>query len=409
MNFLVFLLYILAYLLIIFRPKTASVTTFLIAISSLIVLNNTNFENIGEIVDFNTLLILFGMMVIVSVMKEKGVFIGVSNAIIDFSKGNFFKMLVLINVGVFFLSGFLDNVTTILIFFPILFYLSDVLNLDSRVLGLNAILFSNIGGMSTAIGDPPNIVIYSVSKIPFLDFITNIMPIALILLIIQLVILRKGIKFEQTSFQRQERNVVNKNWKYYLLYFIGVIFLMAFHDKFKLELGFITILSGLTLLFFESEDFNSRIQDIDWDMLFLISGLYILNWSIEHTKIFDILVFYLMPLKGSVILPLLILWVSIFSSGFIGALPTTLIFITIIKKLTYHMPVSLLYWSLVLGVGIGGNLTPIASMCNIIGNNLIRKLKNEYISFSEFTKNMLKPVLYGAIISSVFIVFKWYI
>ncbi|HOJ93642.1 MAG TPA: SLC13 family permease [Fervidobacterium nodosum] len=263
MNFLVFLLYILAYLLIIFRPKTASVTTFLIAISSLIVLNNTNFENIGEIVDFNTLLILFGMMVIVSVMKEKGVFIGVSNAIIDFSKGNFFKMLVLINVGVFFLSGFLDNVTTILIFFPILFYLSDVLNLDSRVLGLNAILFSNIGGMSTAIGDPPNIVIYSVSKIPFLDFITNIMPIALILLIIQLVILRKGIKFEQTSFQRQERNVVNKNWKYYLLYFIGVIFLMAFHDKFKLELGFITILSGLTLLFFESEDFNSRIQDID--------------------------------------------------------------------------------------------------------------------------------------------------
>ncbi|HOJ93641.1 MAG TPA: hypothetical protein PK390_00235 [Fervidobacterium nodosum] len=116
-----------------------------------------------------------------------------------------------------------------------------------------------------------------------------------------------------------------------------------------------------------------------------------------------------MPLKGSVILPLLILWVSIFSSGFIGALPTTLIFITIIKKLTYHMPVSLLYWSLVLGVGIGGNLTPIASMCNIIGNNLIRKLKNEYISFSEFTKNMLKPVLYGAIISSVFIVFKWYI
>lgn len=284
-----------------------------------------------------------------------------------------------------------------------------MLNLDSRVLGLNDILFSNIGGMSTAIGDPPNIVIYSVSKIPFLDFITNIMPIALILLIIQLVILRKGIKFEQTSFQRQERNVVNKNWKYYLLYFIGVIFLMAFHDKFKLELGFITILSGLTLLFFESEDFNSRIQDIDWDMLFLISGLYILNWSIEHTKIFDILVFYLMPLKGSVTLPLLILWVSIFSSGFIGALPTTLIFITIIKNLTYQMPVSLLYWSLVLGVGIGGNLTPVASMCNIIGNNLIRKLKNEYISFSEFTKNMLKPVLYGAIISSVFIVFKWYI
>ncbi len=409
MNFIIFLLYILAYLLIIFRPKTASVTTFLIAISSLLILNKADFKNIGEIVDFNTLMILFGMMVIVSVMKEKNVFIGISNAIIHFSKGNFFKMLVLINAGIFFLSGFLDNVTTILIFIPILFYTSDVLNLDSKVLTLSAVLFSNLGGMSTAIGDPPNIIIHSASKIPFLDFITNIMPIALILLIIQLIILRKGIKFGQVSFEKQETKVINKNWKYYLIYFFGVIFIMAFHDKLKLELGFVTILSGLILLFFENDDFNSRIQDVDWDILFLISGLYILNWSIEHTKLFDKLVFYLIPLKESIILPLLILWISIFLSGFIGALPTTLIFITIIKKLTYHMPVSLLYWSLVLGVGIGGNLTPVASMCNIIGNNLIRKLKNEHISFSEFTKNMLKPVLYGAIISSVFIVFKWYI
>lgn len=407
----VLLLYVLAYAMILYRPKTAAVTTLLLGIISMLFLNQFDFIKIGNIVDFNTLSILFGMMLIVSVLKEKGVFTGISEYIIKASKGNFFKMLVLINIAIFFLSAFLDNVTTMLIFIPILFYISDALNLDPKILSTSAILFSNLGGMTTAIGDPPNIIIYSVSKLSFVSFIFNLMPVGIIVLLLQLTFLKKQLNW--TSFPTVNQNRTHTagkfTWLSYMFFFILTIVTMVFHDKLNMELGTVTLLYGLTLLFIEYSDFHSKIHEVDWDTIFLIVGLYMLNWSLEHLNVFNKATILLKTLQGTVILPVVILWVSILLSGFLGALPVTLIFVNIVKKLSFHMPHSILYWALALGVGIGGNLTPVASMCNIVGNNLLRKLKNEDLSFSNFTRIMLKPVLYSGIISTVFIVLRWYI
>lgn len=407
----VLLLYILAYAMILYRPKTSAISTLLLGITSLFFLNQFDFMRIGNVVDFNTLSILFGMMLIVSVLKEKGVFIGISEYIITASKGNFFRMLVFINIAIFFLSAFLDNVTTILIFIPILFYISDTLNLDPKLLSTSAILFSNIGGMTTAIGDPPNIIIYSVSKLSFLSFIFNLMPVGIIVLLLQLTFLKKQLNLGSFPTVNQNRihTAGKSTWLSYMLFFILTIVTMAFHDRLNMELGTVTVLYGLTLLFIQDLDFHSIIHEVDWDTIFLIGGLYMLNWSLEHLNVFDKATILLKTLQGTVILPIVILWVSILLSGFLGALPVTLIFVNIVKKLSFHQPHSILYWALALGVGIGGNLTPVASMCNIVGNNLLRKLKNEYLSFSNFTRIMLKPVLYGGIISTVFIVLRWYI
>jgi len=408
---LVILLYISAYTMILFKPKTSAVSTLLFGITSLFVINQFDFTKIGTTVDFNTLSILFGMMIIVSVLKEKGVFTGISEYIIKASKGNFFKMLVLINIAIFFLSAFLDNVTTILIFIPILFYISDTLNLDPKILSTSAILFSNLGGMTTAIGDPPNIIIYSVSKLSFVSFFVNLMPVGIIMLIIQLAFLKKSLNFHSITEVTQDKSytIEKSSWLKHMLFFILTVITMAFHDKLNMELGTVTLLYGLTLLFIEDSDFHSKIHEVDWDTIFLIVGLYMLNWSLEQLKVFDKTTTFLRNFQGTVILPIVILWGSIFLSGFLGALPVTLIFINIVRKLSFHTPHSLLYWALALGVGIGGNLTPVASMCNIVGNNLLRKLKNEHLSFSNFTRIMLKPVFYGGIISTVFIVLRWYI
>jgi len=407
----VLLLYILAYAMILYRPKTSAISTLLLGITSLFFLNQFDFTRIGNVVDFNTLSILFGMMLIVSVLKEKGVFIGISEYIITASKGNFFSMLVFINIAIFFLSAFLDNVTTILIFIPILFYISDTLNLDPKLLSTSAILFSNIGGMTTAIGDPPNIIIYSVSKLSFLSFIFNLMPVGIIVLLLQLTFLKKQLNLGSFPTVNQNRihTAGKSTWLSYMLFFILTIVTMAFHDRLNMELGTVTVLYGLTLLFIQDLDFHSIIHEVDWDTIFLIGGLYMLNWSLEHLNVFDKATILLKTLQGTVILPIVILWVSILLSGFLGALPVTLIFVNIVKKLSFHQPHSILYWALALGVGIGGNLTPVASMCNIVGNNLLRKLKNEHLSFSNFTRIMLKPVLYGGIISTVFIVLRWYL
>lgn len=155
MKLFVLFIYALAYAFIIFRPQISSVTTFLFGIVAILLLGEFNFAELSKIVDFNTLSILFGMMLTISVLKEHGVFNAISEKIVKFSKGNMIKAILLIDVAIFLLSSLLDNVTTILIFIPILLYIADITSVDYKLLTINAIFFSNLGGMTTAIGDPP--------------------------------------------------------------------------------------------------------------------------------------------------------------------------------------------------------------------------------------------------------------
>ncbi|MGQ9856783.1 MAG: SLC13 family permease [Fervidobacterium sp.] len=411
MIFFILAVYVVAYLYIIFKSDTASITTFIFGLLSVLLLGAFDFESVSKIVDFNTLFILIGMMIMVSVLKRRGVFSEISRILIKMSKGNFLALIMLICVGIFFLSAFLDNVTTIIIFVPILFYIAESLELDPKPLLTNAILFSNLGGMTTAIGDPPNIVIYSISKLSFISFITHLMPPGILIMLLQLYFLSKNIRYPRTGIGiniEASKSSENRKWLYYFIAFAGVVLFMSFHEVLGLELGVISIIYAFAILFVENMNLHSVGDDIEWDSIFLISGLYLLNYSIEQINITKPLLTVLSPLANSVFLPLIILWSSIFASGFLSALPVTLLYLSVIKSLIKLGAGNELYWALALGIGVGGNLTPISSMCNIVGNNLFRNMKNETLSFKEFTKRMLKPVLSGGIISSVFLIVFWW-
>jgi len=398
-------LYITAYLYIIFEPQISSVTTVLFGITAVLVTSHFNFSNLSTIIDFNTIFILTGMMIIISVLKERGVFTEISKIIIKLSNGNMLRAVFLINISIFFLSGFLDNVTTILIFIPILFYIADTMQVDSKPLLINAVLFSNLGGMTTAIGDPPNIIIYSVSHQTFSSFLLHLMPIGILVLVSQLLLLKRSLRAKSVNFVFETNDVTedlkNKGWKQYFLFFLVIVCLMIFHEQLGIELGIITMLGGMLILFFENRDVQSIVLDIDWDTLVLIMGLYFLNFSLEQLRLFEPVVTILSRISTDSVLILIVLWSAIFLSGFFSSLPVTLLYLSVIQKLVSMGRPTSLYWALVLGVGIGGNLTPVASMCNIVGNNLLKNLKNEKLSFIEFTKNMLKPVVMSGIISSV--------
>lgn len=404
---IVLLLYAVAYAYIIFLPQISSVTTFLFGLTSVLVIGNFDFSRLSLIIDFNTLFILLGMMTLVSILKENGVFVEISKIILKASRGRVYVTIFFIYIAIFFLSSFLDNVTTILIFIPILFYISDALRIDSKMLLINAVLFSNLGGMTTAIGDPPNIIIYSVSRLSFISFITHLMPVGVTLLLVQFAFLGKKLHAEgvNTIFQSDVENDTfeSRKWRYYLLAFVFIATLMAFHEKLGIELGIVTVLGAMSILFIEGKNFQSVVNEIDWDTLLLITGLYFLNFSIEHLDFYRPFVLALSKINSPYLLVLVVLWSSILLTGFLSALPVTLMYLVIIKKLVLGGALSTLYWALAIGVGIGGNLTPVASMCNIVANNLFKNLKNERLTFLEFTKNMLKPVLLSGIISSVFL------
>jgi len=404
---IVLLLYAVAYAYIILLPHISSVTTFLFGLTSVLVVGDFDFSRLSVIVDFNTLFILLGMMTLVSILKENGVFVEISKIILKASRGRVYVTIFFIYIAIFFLSSFLDNVTTILIFIPILFYISDALRIDSKMLLINAVLFSNLGGMTTAIGDPPNIIIYSVSRLSFISFITHLMPVGVTLLLVQFAFLGKKLHAEgvNTIFQSDVENDTfeSRKWRYYLLAFVFIATLMAFHEKLGIELGIVTVLGAMSILFIEGKNFQSVVNEIDWDTLLLITGLYFLNFSIEHLDFYRPFVLALSKINSPYLLVLVVLWSSILLTGFLSALPVTLMYLVIIKKLVLGGALSTLYWALAIGVGIGGNLTPVASMCNIVANNLFKNLKNERLTFLEFTKNMLKPVLLSGIISSVFL------
>jgi len=401
-------IYTIAYAFIIFKPHISSVTTLLFGIVSILLLGEFNFENLPAIVDFNTLFILLGMMLTISILKKHGVFNEISERIVKFSKGNMILAILLIDVAIFLLSSLLDNVTTILIFIPILLYIADITDIDYKLLTINAIFFSNLGGMTTAIGDPPNIVIYAVSNLSFMSFIYNLMPIGFIVLIIQILVLNRNFKKITYKAQITESSMQKNNtWILYFIGFMFIVLLMALHEEVGLELGFITLVGALIMLFVEGTDFQSVISEVDWDTLFLITGLYMLNGALEKIEIFAPLINLFEPIKTSLLLAIIILWSSLLLTGFLSALPVTLLYVTIIKKLvSLGAPIDL-YWALALGVGIGGNLTPVASMCNIVGSNVLKNYKKRTLTFSEFLSSMLKPVMLSGIISTAFLVFKY--
>ncbi len=408
MTIFILFIYTIAYAFIIFKPHISSVTTLLFGIVSILLLGEFNFENLPAIVDFNTLFILLGMMLTISILKKHGVFNEISERIVKFSKGNMILAILLIDVAIFLLSSLLDNVTTILIFIPILLYIADITDIDYKLLTINAIFFSNLGGMTTAIGDPPNIVIYAVSNLSFMSFIYNLMPIGFIVLIIQILVLNRNFKKITYKAQITESSMQKNNtWILYFIGFMFIVLLMALHEEVGLELGFITLVGALIMLFVEGTDFQSVISEVDWDTLFLITGLYMLNGALEKIEIFAPLINLFEPIKTSLLLAIIILWSSLLLTGFLSALPVTLLYVTIIKKLvSLGAPIDL-YWALALGVGIGGNLTPVASMCNIVGSNVLKNYKKRTLTFSEFLSSMLKPVMLSGIISTVFLVFKY--
>ncbi len=408
MTIFILFIYTIAYAFIIFKPHISSVTTLLFGIVSILLLGEFNFENLPAIVDFNTLFILLGMMLTISILKKHGVFNEISERIVKFSKGNMILAILLIDVAIFLLSSLLDNVTTILIFIPILLYIADITDIDYKLLTINAIFFSNLGGMTTAIGDPPNIVIYAVSNLSFMSFIYNLMPIGFIVLIIQILVLNRNFKKITYKAQITESSMQKNNtWILYFIGFMFIVLLMALHEEVGLELGFITLVGALIMLFVEGTDFQSVISEVDWDTLFLITGLYMLNGALEKIEIFAPLINLFEPIKTSLLLAIIILWSSLLLTGFLSALPVTLLYVTIIKKLvSLGAPIDL-YWALALGVGIGGNLTPVASMCNIVGSNVLKNYKKRTLTFSEFLSSMLKPVMLSGIISTAFLVFKY--
>ncbi len=415
---------ILAYYFIIFvKDIENSVTTMIFAILILLLrltpeegseLVPMNLENIGRMVDFDTLGLLLGMMIIVGFLKRSGFFQYTIINILKISRGNFNLMLLLLMIIVAVTSAFLDNVITIMMTLPMVFLIADTMEVDPTPFVFMTIFIDNIGGMSTLIGSPLNLVLGSVSGKSFNDFIVNTGVFAIFAFILVYWLSKRLIKVDGDALKRlsklteiDPKKAIEdpKMMKISLVVFLFVVVGFALHSLTYMELSFISMLGALTLLFIFRKSFEKVSNDIDWDTLFFYMGLYIISYSLETVGAIEKIASLLMPLNGAFLLPLMvILWISAFAIPFLSAVPGTLIFAPVIKYLVTAGFSQNLWWAYAFGANLGTNLTPLGAVQNLIGVSLLQKQINRRISFGEFMKVGIKVTLPTLILASVWLV-----
>ena len=334
-------------------------------------------------VDFETLGLLVGMMVLVGVTKETGLFDYVAIKAAKSAKAEPRRILVYLCIITAVFSAFLDNVTTVLLMVPVTFSITKILKLDPMPYLLTQIIASNIGGTATLIGDPPNIMIGSaVKELTFAAFIENLAIISIINLIIITAIFvllyRKHLttKPELKAFVMQE-NEWNELKDIPLLkkclFVLGLVILMFFlHSLTGLESSLIAIAGAfLLLLLVGKEEFvEHAMHGVEWPTIFFFIGLFIAVGGLVETGVIRDLAVHGVNLTGGDVTKtsMLVLWMSAIVSAFLDNIPFVATMIPLIQHMG-SMGVSNLepvWWSLALGACLGGNGTIIGASANVI-------------------------------------------
>jgi Na+/H+ antiporter NhaD/arsenite permease-like protein len=329
-------------------------------------------------IDANTLLLLAGMMMIVAMLRHTGAFEYVAIRITKLAKGNNRLLLVYLGLLVVVTSMLLDNVTTIIVFAPLTVLICRILNVSPMPYLVTEALFSNIGGMATLVGDPPNIMIGSVAGISFMRFLVHMGPPVMITLVCTAVFLlfffrrELGVKARGPVDLDENRAIKDGSALWRILFSLGLIVILFFvHHRLHLYpayVSFIGLALALALLRPGPEDIFA---EVNWSVLIFFAGLYIIVGGVEGSGLLDLLGYKLAALAGEpgmmLVTGLLVMWVAAFLSAIVDNIPFTVTMIPIILGLeTQGVNITPLWWALALGVGLGGNGTHIGSTTNII-------------------------------------------
>jgi Na+/H+ antiporter NhaD/arsenite permease-like protein len=367
---------------------------------------SASFEFVTSSIDFNTIGLLLGMMIIVAVLGDTGVFEYLGVRMSKASKGDMWRLMVMFCVFTATISMFIDNVTTVLLIVPITISVFKTLKLSPIPFILAQLLASNVGGTATLIGDPPNILIGSAANIDFTSFIINMGPTVGISLFASLFILkflfRKSLAEKPHNIEDllsqderiliKDRSVLRKS----LAVLGGVIFLFVIHGTLNIEPSIIA-LSGAGILMIVTKSRPEHIlKQVDWSTLIFFAGLFIIISGAEKAGAIDLLSNTVLQISGGNpwILFFIIIWISAIASAFIDNIPFAATMIPLIYAI-YNtesiaavfggLAINPLWWALSLGVGFGGNGTVIGSSAGIVATGLA-EVNGHRITFNQFIR-----------------------
>jgi Na+/H+ antiporter NhaD/arsenite permease-like protein len=325
-------------------------------------------------VDWNVVFLLGCMMAIISIMIPTGGFEAMANYLAKVSNGRQFMLMVLLGTAITVLSLLLDNVTTVVIFGPLIILIARAMKVTPIPFLMAAALLSDTGGVATLVGDPPNLMIGSAKGIDFNTFIFHMGWMTLVAWFTVLVVLRflfrkqlaivpQGEFHEKTDYK--DRTLWNKS----LLVIGTMVVLFTIHDSIGWE-PWVVSAAGLTLLVFIAREveMDHAMEEVEIPLLIFFISLFIVVGGVEHSGFLRYLGQFIIPFvqKDLLTATLVLLWVAAALSAVIDNIPFTAAMIPILLGMEAQgIQVAPLWWALSAGVGMGGNGTHIGSTANV--------------------------------------------
>jgi len=360
-------------------------------------------------IDWDVIFLLLGMMIIVGVLRRTGAFEFVAIWAAKRAKGSPLRVMILLVLITAIASAFLDNVTTVLLIAPVTMLVCERLAIAATPFLLAEVFASNIGGAATLIGDPPNIIIASRAGLSFNDFLVNLAPIVVIVLLVFVAMLPRLFKgsFEVDPERAADVMLLNEKEAIRdrgLLLKCGAVLLAVFigfvgHSVLHVEPSVVALLGAGILVLISGSRPKEFLAAVEWETLLFFAGLFVMVGALVKTGVIAELAGFAADATGGNALTavMLILVVSALLSGVIDNIPYVATMAPLVADLvqTIADPAQgeALWWALALGADFGGNLTAVGASANVVMLGIAARAGMP-ISFWEFTRK-------GAVVTAV--------
>ncbi|MCK4333237.1 ArsB/NhaD family transporter [candidate division WOR-3 bacterium] len=402
----------------------------LVGAALMLILRLIDQTNAFRHIDLNVIFLLAGMMIIVNIVKRSGLFEWLALSTAKLTGGKPVLLLVTLSLVTAIVSAFLDNVTTMMLIAPMTLLIADALRIDPVPLLISETMASNIGGTATLIGDPPNLLVGSAANLSFLDFLTNMAPLILIILVIFILMgtglfgksLRRTPPNVSALASLQPRKAIRD--KFLLWKSVGVlaVVFVAFVLHGMLDVKPATVaLGGAALLLLLSQlppkkqkidPVETLLAEIDWPTLFFFIGMFIMIAGLEVAGVIKVLLDLLVVLTESNLLfaSMVIMWGAAILTMVTSAVPFVLTMIPVIHGLAAQgiQPIEPLWWSLALGACLGANGTMIGSAANMVVAGISSRSGHK-ITFGMFTKKGLPIAIVSLVLASLYVWLRYFV
>ncbi len=382
-------------------------------------------EEAVHAIDFNTIGLLVGMMIIVGITRQTGIFEFLAIKAAKSSRGEPLKIMAALSLVTAVLSALLDNVTTVLLIVPVTFAIAQKLRINPIPILIAEIISSNVGGTATLIGDPPNIMIGSATHLGFMDFIINLTPIIVVVYVCTLTLLRLIYRSQLVADPERQKTIMEMDEYAELKDMVllkkcmAVLFLtilgFVLHQYVHLESSVIALTGASLLLLVSREDPEHALHAVEWPVIFFFVGLFVLVGSLEKVGVIEAIAHYSLEITGGEMIPtaMLILWLSGIASAFVDNIPFVATMIPLIHNMGEIMGVAdpsmlnFYWWSLSLGACLGGNGTIIGASANVVVIGMAEK-RGYHITFVKFFVVAFPLMIMSLILSTAYMLL-WYI